>query len=70
MTTRRIIITIEGDITDLKAIELVEASIKQGKISNEGKDYSHLCTTKDGYYIASNLKKTKSQTFHIGKENK
>jgi len=68
MKTRRIIITVEGDITDSKAIELVKASISEGKISNNGKDYCSIITTQDGHYIASNLRKTKSQTFHVGKE--
>lgn len=40
---RKIIININNDITDEKALEYVLEVIKNGKISNEGKSYCH-CT--------------------------
>jgi hypothetical protein len=61
---RRIIITIEDNVTDIEAIEVVRTTIVLG-----GKPYQGIYTFKDNNNIVvANLKQTKSTTFYVQKE--
>ena len=58
-------------ISDHLAIQLVESVIRQGKISNEGKNYCFATSFNvngSEYMVVAN-DKTKSEMFYITKEN-
>lgn len=61
---RKIYITINNDITDEQALELVLEVIQQGRISNEGKSYCY-CTRIGNNLILADKKK--NDTFRIEK---
>ena len=68
---REIRIKYEEGISDHLAVQLVESVIRQGKISNEGKNYcfaKSFVVNGDEYMVVAN-DKTKSTMFYITKEN-
>ena len=61
---RRIIITIEDNVTDIEAIQLIREVIVNGN-----NQYQGIYTFKSSEAIvAANLKNTKSTTFYVQKE--
>lgn len=68
---REIRIKYEEGISDHLAVQLVEYVIRQGKISNDGKNYcfaTSFVVNGDEYMVVAN-DKTKSTMFYITKEN-
>ena len=58
---RRIIITIEDNVTDTEAIELVRTTVVHG-----GEPYQGIYTFKStDVIVAANLNKTKATTFYV-----
>ena len=65
----RIIINNLTNASDEEAIALVEAVIKQGKISNKGKQYCYVTTFKSGQAVSTDLTKKGSHVFHVYQQN-
>lgn len=68
---REIRIKYEEGISDHLAVQLVESVIRQGKISNEGKNYCFATsfTVNGNKYMVVTNDKTKSIMFYVTKEN-
>lgn len=68
---REIRIKYEEGISDHLAVQLVESVIRQGKISNDGKNYcfaTSFVVDGDEYMVVAN-DKTKSTMFYVTKES-
>lgn len=68
---REIRIKYEEGISDHLAVQLAESVIRQGKISNDGKNYcfaTSFVVNGDEYMVVAN-DKTKSTMFYVTKEN-
>lgn len=68
---REIRIKYEEGISDHLAVQLVESVIRQGKISNDGKNYcfaTSFTVNGDEYMVVAN-DKTKSTMFYVTKES-
>lgn len=50
------------------AFELVQLVIKNGKISNDGKQYCYATTFESGYVVYTDLTKTGTHVFNIYKD--
>ena len=66
---RRIIINIESDITDERAIEIVASVVAMGRISESAgrAHYCHISTTRDDLTVQSFKRTDTTDTFTIWK---
>lgn len=64
----KIIIKVHHDIPETLAFELVQLVIKNGKISNDGKQYCYATVFDSGYVVYADLTKTGTYVFNIYKD--